>query len=394
MSQHKKYEVEEVLSVLAEQKPLLNSQLQREIMSNLEKKSVGKSGGSSKRIWYKNWRLYVGGVAACFVIFTTASLAQNVWQESQGENNDEVMQSSVASKEVMTIYDEGDMSFDRGEMMEKSEDSAMFEEQLSSIAPSFLPPVEGDDFDPSVSGQRVIKNATYVLEVGDPGSKAQIIIDLTTNNFQGFVQDSSVSQSSSQYDEDSRYRYENARLVLRVPTEKFDEYRKMLQEMDDATVISEHLSGQDVSKEYVDIEARRRNLVVEEEQLQILMSRAGTIDEILKVRIQLVDIRSEIERLTAQLERFDNQIAYSTFVITLQAPGGGVVEPVEDKWDIKVVWDEAWQGVIEDYQSLAEISLKALVSLTLYLPMAILSGLILWWVWKSIKKTSSTKVKK
>ncbi len=66
-------------------------------------------------------------------------------------------------------------------------------------------------------------------------------------------------------------------------------------------VRSENISGQDVTAEYVDLEARLRNLEVAEQQLQRLMDRASNTDEVLNVYRELVSVRSQIEQLRGRM---------------------------------------------------------------------------------------------
>jgi hypothetical protein len=78
------------------------------------------------------------------------------------------------------------------------------------------------------------------------------------------------------------------------------------------------LTGQDVTDEYVDTDARHRNLIRQEERLLTILDRAETVEDILKVEGQLERVRGEIEALTGRLRYLDNQVELSTINVELR----------------------------------------------------------------------------
>ena len=77
-------------------------------------------------------------------------------------------------------------------------------------------------------------------------------------------------------------------------------------------------TGQDVTEEYVDVDARRRNLVRQEERLLTILDQAKTVEDILKVEGQLERVRGEIEALTGRLRYLDDQVELSTVDVELR----------------------------------------------------------------------------
>ena len=93
-------------------------------------------------------------------------------------------------------------------------------------------------------------------------------------------------------------------------------------------VQDEGLSGNDVTSQVVDVQARLTVLNAEVSQLLTLMRRAGTVADMLQVEQQLVDTRTQIEELQAQRAALSQQVAMATVNITLApmtpslSPGG------------------------------------------------------------------------
>ena len=80
------------------------------------------------------------------------------------------------------------------------------------------------------------------------------------------------------------------------------------------------ISGQDVSEEYLDLEARLRTKKALEAQFLEIMKQARKVQDALDVQSQLADVRTEIERLEGRRRFLENQAALSTITTTLQMP--------------------------------------------------------------------------
>jgi len=83
-------------------------------------------------------------------------------------------------------------------------------------------------------------------------------------------------------------------------------------------VNSESTSGEDVTEEYVDLDAQLRNLEASEAQLLELMQQAGDVSEILEVQRELVKTRDEIERIKGRMQYLESSAAMSYIAISLE----------------------------------------------------------------------------
>ncbi|HVG38094.1 MAG TPA: DUF4349 domain-containing protein, partial [Pyrinomonadaceae bacterium] len=82
----------------------------------------------------------------------------------------------------------------------------------------------------------------------------------------------------------------------------------------------EKTSGQDVTEEYIDLEARLRSKMALEAQFLEIMKGAKTIAEALEVQRQVSEVRTEIEQLEGRRRFLENQSGMSTVTVTLQPP--------------------------------------------------------------------------
>ena len=84
-----------------------------------------------------------------------------------------------------------------------------------------------------------------------------------------------------------------------------------------AGVSDESISRADVTMEYVDIEARLKNMQEHENVLRTMWARAKDVEDLIKIEGELARVQGEIESLTAQKKVMDNQIQLATITLSM-----------------------------------------------------------------------------
>src|SRR5262249_30169565 len=80
----------------------------------------------------------------------------------------------------------------------------------------------------------------------------------------------------------------------------------------------ESQGGEEVTQQYVDLQARLANSKHTEQQLtDILRQRTGKLSDVLAVEMQISRVRSEIERMEAQRKTMKNQVDFATLNLTV-----------------------------------------------------------------------------
>jgi hypothetical protein len=176
----------------------------------------------------------------------------------------------------------------------------------------------------SAAPERVIKTADLRLEVED-GELARTMREGRTiaESAGGFVLSTSVDGSDRRRGE----------FVIRVPAADFEESLSALEEL--GTVAGETVRGEDVSQEFVDLEARLRNATAQEEVLFRLYDRSNSIADTIRVQRELEDVQLEIERLRGRLRFLSDQTDLSTISVSVAEDGAVVADagPFEKAWD-------------------------------------------------------------
>ena len=113
-------------------------------------------------------------------------------------------------------------------------------------------------------------------------------------------------------------------LTMRVPAYQFDSTITEIKTL--GSLKSESLSADDVTEEYVDLQARRTALASQLAQYTRIMERAENVSEILEVQVQIERVQVELDRIDGRLKYLDNRVDYATITVALQEPepvGGG-----------------------------------------------------------------------
>jgi hypothetical protein len=200
---------------------------------------------------------------------------------------------------------------------------------------------------------RVVKHATLEIDIARTKLDRQFTRARSIAEFLGgFVERSDQSRGV-------------ASITMRVPVAQFGAALQRLDGLGRVTDRSER--GDDVSGQFVDLEARIRNLTAQEGVLQDLMRQARTIPDTITVQQQLSAVRQEIEQLTGQRNLLDNQTSFATISANLHIKG---VVPASG--EARGTLAQAWHDSVGVGVSIIG---GTIVVLGAVIPLALLAGL-------------------
>lgn len=159
-------------------------------------------------------------------------------------------------------------------------------------------------------GPRIIQTASLRLVV-ERGGFDQAVEEARSiaGGLGGFV----VSSSESR---DPGSRITTGTLVLRVPGSAYADAMRRLGDV--GKIAGREESGQDVSAEFVDLEARKRHLEAVETQLLKLLQRANDVPAALAVQAKLDDVQLRLEEARGRLRYLADQTAFATISLGLR----------------------------------------------------------------------------
>jgi hypothetical protein len=180
--------------------------------------------------------------------------------------------------------------------------------QQKSLAPDSLASDEAAD-------RKIIRNANMTMEVNST-TETQHRVTSIAESHGGFVV---TSESKQREDADPNRRTLDIKLVVRVPAAQFgvalDEIRGLA-----TNVREENITGQDVTEEFIDLEARIRSQRALELQFLEIMKQAHKVEDALEVQRQLAEVRSDIEKLEGRKRFLENRSSLSTITVNIEAP--------------------------------------------------------------------------
>lgn len=169
---------------------------------------------------------------------------------------------------------------------------------------------------PLLSQQRkIIRTAQVTIETGGVEETCNRI-EMLAVSFGGYVQQSSIRRQKGQTDSEEQL---SGSVQIAVPSEMFDQILTQLPDL--GKVLHKNVNGQDVTEEYVDLEARLKNWRSQEDQLNLIMTKARNVEEILAVQNELGRVREEIERLTGRLQYLQRRTDFADIFFTVVTPG-------------------------------------------------------------------------
>ena len=162
--------------------------------------------------------------------------------------------------------------------------------------------------------RKIIRNADLTLEVGAP-AEVQRKITSIAESLGGFVV---TSESKLQQIGDSKQELV-VNLVIRVPATQFGSALDQIRNTG-SRVLQEKMTGQDVTEEFIDLEARIKTQKALELQFLEIMKQASKVPDALEVQRQIAEVRTEIEKLEGRKRFLENRASLSTITVNLQSP--------------------------------------------------------------------------
>src|SRR5437867_8658246 len=108
----------------------------------------------------------------------------------------------------------------------------------------------------------------------------------------------------------------SASLTIRVPSNRFGDALQQLKSLD-GEIQTSGVSAQDVTDQFVDLQARLTAKQAEEQRYIAILNRANTIDEILKADASPANVRTQIEQLTGQINSIKQRTDFSTISMSI-----------------------------------------------------------------------------
>lgn len=246
------------------------------------------------------------------------------------------------------------------------------DKKMPPIYPSPTPGASPEDR--AKVGEKVIRTGSLTLRVDD-ATKRLAELRALTEAAGGFVASANVTNNAN---------VKTAYATVRVPNDKFREVMDAAKLLA-STVFIENESGEDVTAQYVDLDARLRAAKAEEAQYLEILKRASSIEDTLNVTARLGEVRSRIEQMEGQMRFLNDRTTYATISVTLTEEAK--IEIPSSVWKPGETFNLALRALVEGLQAFADLLITGAVFLIGFVaPVLLVVGLVVWIVWRIVKR--------
>ena len=161
----------------------------------------------------------------------------------------------------------------------------------------------------SATDTKIIKTASLTIEVIDVPGSVELLKNLAAQKG-GYISSTNVQKN-----------YNNrltGSVILRVPAVEFENTLTGVKAI--GTVKSVSTRGQDVTEEYVDLQAQKTSYQNQLAQYNEIMKKAVKVDDVITVQQQIDRVQTQLNRLEGRLNYLDSRIDLSTITVNLQEP--------------------------------------------------------------------------
>lgn len=171
---------------------------------------------------------------------------------------------------------------------------------------------------PITTNRQIVRNAELRFRVEDFTASGRAI-EAAVRHFAGQIAHANETRSDN--------RIEN-NLTVRVPAARLDAFLALILKQSIFTE-TKTITAEDVTRRYVDVEARIRSKRTVEETYLRLLKQARSVADVLKVEEQLAKIREEREAQEAESRQLKDEVALSTVNLTYYEQTEAALRPEE-----------------------------------------------------------------
>jgi Domain of unknown function (DUF4349) len=209
----------------------------------------------------------------------------------------------------------------------------------------------------------IISTGTVTLR-GDDVEEMRVAVRKILDTHRG-----ELSESESESDDKGEMTF--ARLVLRVPSDAFNDTVEDLRELSEAGSVQ---TGQeDVTTQVIDVDARVRAQTKSLERIEALLAEANTFRDVVAIESQLTRRQAELDSLKAQQAYLSDQTSMSTITVYLEQLGEPEPEPTDESGFLA--------GLSDGWNALGNATVGLVTVLGTILPFAVVFALVGYPVW-------------
>jgi uncharacterized coiled-coil protein SlyX len=225
--------------------------------------------------------------------------------------------------------------------------------------------------DAATSPPKIIYEADITLAVESFPKAEQSFRDLL-KKAGGYIADSTIDRTQGQQ--------MSGRWRVRVPVDQYETFIEAVSNLGVAE--SQHQTAQDVTAEFVDLNAQIANKKqLEQRIVELLKNSQGQIADVITVERELARVRGEIEQMEGRLRYLTNRTDYTTVAVTAREQHEYV--PPESPTFMGQIAG-SWQDSTTSLSEFGKHTVLTIVGAVPWICLACVAVVPFWWWWKRV----------
>lgn len=234
-----------------------------------------------------------------------------------------------------------------------------------------LPPSPVDAAPPSDSPDRlVIRDTSLSMQVDNVEKSIQQIEQISTE-LGGFLVNTHLNVP---------FEAATGNITVRVPESKRQQALDRFKDLS-VKVVSQSISGRDVTDQYEDINAKLATLQKTRAKFESILDQADKVSEILQIQREIISLQSQIDNLKGRQDFLEKSASLTRIIIYLSTDDLSLPYAPDEAWRPTVIFKQAIRSLVRNTRKLG----TATIWLVVYSPVIIILGLA-YWYWQRRKK--------
>lgn len=222
----------------------------------------------------------------------------------------------------------------------------------------------------TTQNRMIIKTGSMSIE-SDSFNEAEAKIKNISAKYAGYTTNSAATVNVNNKKQGS--------VTIRVPSDKFDALIADISQT--GKVMNQNISGNDVTEEFMDADARlKTQRELESRLLKLLSEKTAKLTDVVEVETKLAGVRENIERIEGRIKFLKDQTAYSTLTVSVYEPsllvtstGGGF-------------FYELGESIKKGLEGFTKVTTGIITMVIALIPLIAIAGLIFIVIRRIIKK--------
>lgn len=208
-----------------------------------------------------------------------------------------------------------------------------------------------------ITERKVITNSYISIQVKNVTQTIKDIQD-KVSDLRGYVVNKNIQRPEQG---------EDGTMVVRVPTAVLDEMLTFVRQKG-IKVVSENISGTDITDQYVDIQTRLERLEKTKRKFEDILDRAQSVDDILRVQNEILNIQGQIDSYKGQLKYMEGSSETSLITINLSTDELSLPYTPVKSWRPSLIFKEAVRSLLVTFQKIGTLAIWVVVFTPIIVP--------------------------